>query len=100
MSEDVKNKNNQKKSFLQSCFNSHVIFLSRSSESKLMTTKDKIVEVIKKYDPDYNPAEANLKESAKGNYLSLGVVVRATSQDQLDDLYKALVDHEYTKFVL
>ena len=62
--------------------------------------KDKIVEVIKKYDPDYNPAEANLKESAKGNYLSLGVVVRATSQDQLDDLYKALVDHEYTKFVL
>ncbi len=61
---------------------------------------DKLIEVIKKYDPDFNPAEANVKESAKGNYLSLGVVVRATSQEMLDNLYKALVDHEYTKFVL
>ena len=47
MSEDVKNKNNQKKSFLQSCFNSHVIFLSRSSESKLMTTKIKLLKSLR-----------------------------------------------------
>ena len=100
MSEDVKNKNNQKKSFLQSCFNSHVIFLSRSSESKLMTTKIKLLKSLRIRPGLAILLEANLKESAKGNYLSLGVVVRATSQDQLDDLYKALVDHEYTKFVL
>lgn len=59
-----------------------------------------LVEVIQKFDPNFNAAEVNMKESAKGNYLSLGVVVNATSQEMLDNLYQALVDHKYTKFVL
>ncbi len=59
-----------------------------------------IVKIIQKYDPSFNAAEVNMKPSAKGNYISLGVAVNATSQDQLDALYQELVDNPMTKFVL
>ncbi len=66
MSEDVKNKNNQKKSFLQSCFNSHVIFLSRSSESKLMTTKIKLLKSLRNTTRIANPAGSKFERICEG----------------------------------
>jgi putative lipoic acid-binding regulatory protein len=32
--------------------------------------------------------------SRKGNFLSITVTIKATSQQQLDDIYRALTDHE------
>lgn len=61
---------------------------------------EKIVAVIKKHAPDFNAASVQMKASSKGNYISLGILVNATSQDMLDDLYKELSSHPLVKFVL
>jgi putative lipoic acid-binding regulatory protein len=41
-----------------------------------------------------------MRPSAKGNYLSLTVTIRATSREQLDNLYRALSSHPMVKVVL
>jgi putative lipoic acid-binding regulatory protein len=41
-----------------------------------------------------------MRPSTKGNYLSLTVTVRATSREQLDNLYRALSSHPMVKMVL
>jgi putative lipoic acid-binding regulatory protein len=41
-----------------------------------------------------------MRPSPKGNYLSLTVTVRATSREQLDNLYRALSSHPMVKVVL
>jgi len=33
-------------------------------------------------------------ESSKGNFVSVTVTITATSREQLDDIYRALTDHE------
>jgi putative lipoic acid-binding regulatory protein len=40
------------------------------------------------------------RPSANGNYIGLTVVVRATSREQLDDIYRALSGHPMVKIVL
>ena len=59
-----------------------------------------IVAIIEKHAPDFNASEVEMKVSGKGNYLSLGFLVNATSQDMLDDLYRSLTAHPLVKFVL
>ena len=59
-----------------------------------------IIEIIKKYSPEFIEAEVEMKPSTKGNYLSLGVIIPAKSQKMLDDLYQELTRHPLTKFVL
>lgn len=59
-----------------------------------------IVSIIQKRDPKFNPAEVDMKISGKGNYISLGFLVNATSQEMLDDLYRDLTAHPLVKFVL
>ena len=54
-----------------------------------------IVSIIEKH-----ASEVEMKVSGKGNYLSLGFLVNATSQDMLDDLYRSLTAHPLVKFVL
>jgi putative lipoic acid-binding regulatory protein len=41
-----------------------------------------------------------VRPSAKGNYTGLTVVVRATSREQLDDIYRTLSGHPMVKIVL
>ena len=50
--------------------------------------------------PDYDPATLEMRPSTKGNYLALTCTVRATSQAQLDALYRALSSHPLVKLVL
>lgn len=59
-----------------------------------------IVALILKYDPDFNANKLEMRPSSKGNYLSLTATVRATSRQQLDDLYRALSSHPMVKVVL
>jgi len=41
-----------------------------------------------------------MKSSRQGKYLSVTCVIRATSRQQLDDLYRALCDHPMVVMVL
>jgi len=59
-----------------------------------------IASVVITHAPDFDEATIEVRESSKGNYLSLTCTVRATSQAQLDDLYRALTSHPMVKVVL
>jgi len=59
-----------------------------------------ILEVVVRHDSGFDAARMEMRPSSKGTYLSLTCTVRATSQDQLDNLYRELTSHPMVKVVL
>lgn len=59
-----------------------------------------MVEVVQKHDPEFHAGKMEMRPSSKGNYLALTVTVRATSREQLDNLYRELSSHAMVKVVL
>ena len=59
-----------------------------------------IVEVVTLHDPTFHAGKMEMRPSSQGKYLSLTVTVRATSREQLDNLYRALSSHPMVKVVL
>ncbi len=59
-----------------------------------------MVDVVSSHDPEFHAGKLEMRPSTKGNYLSLTVTVRATSRQQLDDLYRTLSSHPMVKMVL
>ncbi len=59
-----------------------------------------ITEVAHRFDPDFDAASIELRESSGGKYLGVTITVTATSREQLDDLYRALSGHPMVKIVL
>ena len=59
-----------------------------------------IAEVVRVHAPDFAPSGMEMRPSKAGNYLSLTCTVHATSQAQLDALYRALTAHPMVKVVL
>jgi putative lipoic acid-binding regulatory protein len=59
-----------------------------------------ITEVLVEFDPTFHPGRMEVRPSSKGNYIGLTVVIRATSREQLDDIYRTLSAHPMVKIVL
>ncbi|WP_188395549.1 HP0495 family protein [Oxalicibacterium flavum] len=59
-----------------------------------------IVEVVTVHDPEFHAGKVEMRPSSAGTYLSLTLTVRATSREQLDNLYRELSGHPMVKFVL
>lgn len=59
-----------------------------------------MVEVVVRHDPTFHAGKMEMRPSSKGTYLSLTVTVRATSREQLDNLYRELSSHPMVKVVL
>ena len=59
-----------------------------------------IVDVVRQFDPTFDASRMEMRPSSKGAYLSLTATVRATSREQLDNLYRALSSHPMVKVVL
>jgi len=59
-----------------------------------------LTEVVRRFDPGFDPATVELRASKGGNYLSVTFTVRATSREQLDDLYRSLHGHPMVSIVL
>ena len=59
-----------------------------------------MVDVVSSYDAEFHAGKLEMRPSTKGNYLSLTVTVRATSREQLDNLYRVLSSHPMVKMVL
>ncbi len=59
-----------------------------------------IVEVVLRHDGGFDGASVEMRPSRNGNYLSLTCTVHATSQAQLDALYRELTGHPLVKIVL
>ncbi|RZJ25463.1 MAG: DUF493 family protein [Haliea sp.] len=59
-----------------------------------------VTHIAKQFDPGFDAATIELRDSKAGNYLGVTVTVTATSREQLDDLYRALSTHPMVKVVL
>lgn len=56
--------------------------------------------VVRVHDPGFSAERLSMRASGKGNYLAVTCTVRATSREQLDNLYRDLSSHPYVKIVL
>ncbi len=59
-----------------------------------------MVDLVQRHDPEFHAGKMEMRPSSKGNYLALTVTVRATSREQLDNLYRELSSHAMVKVVL
>jgi putative lipoic acid-binding regulatory protein len=59
-----------------------------------------VAEIVRRHAPDFDAATLGMRPSRQGRYLSLTCVVRATSREQLDALYRELCDHPQVVMVL
>jgi putative lipoic acid-binding regulatory protein len=59
-----------------------------------------VTDVVMRHAPDFEPDSIEMRPSSQGKYLSVTCVVRATSREQLDALYRELCDHPSVVMVL
>jgi putative lipoic acid-binding regulatory protein len=59
-----------------------------------------VLDIIQRHAPEFDGASMGMKTSKRGRYLSVTCVIRATSRDQLDALYRELCDHPMVVMVL
>ena len=59
-----------------------------------------VIHIARQFDPAFDAATIELRESKGGKYLGLTVTVTATSREQLDELYRTLSTHPMVKVVL
>ena len=59
-----------------------------------------IADEVRRHAPGFDPATMEMRASSNGKYLSLTCTVYATSQAQLDALYRAMTSHPMVKVVL
>lgn len=59
-----------------------------------------IVELIQTLVPAFTSEHVEMRASSAGKYISLTCSVYVISQDQLDDVYRALTAHPLVKFAL
>ncbi len=59
-----------------------------------------VTQIARQFDPGFDAAGVELRDSRAGNYLGITITVTATSREQLDDLYRALSTHPMVKVVL
>jgi len=59
-----------------------------------------ITQVARQFDPAFDAATVELRESKGGKYLGVTITVTATSRAQLDELYRTLSTHPLVKVVL
>jgi uncharacterized protein len=59
-----------------------------------------VTTIARHFDPDFDAATIELRDSKGGNYLGITITINATSREQLDELYRTLSTHPMVKVVL
>jgi hypothetical protein len=59
-----------------------------------------LVAIVRRHAPDFDSSSVEMRMSKQKNYLSVTCVVRATSREQLDAIYRDLCDHPQVVMVL
>jgi len=59
-----------------------------------------VTEIVRAHAPDWDDTNIEARASRGGRYLSITVTIRATSREQLDNLYRALTAHPMVRVVL
>lgn len=64
------------------------------------TFSQEIIELVKTHDEEFDALCIECRESSGGTYMGLTITVNATSQEHLDNIYRALTAHPLVKIVL
>lgn len=64
------------------------------------TLLDELLAIVLEFDPDFDAETIEKRPSKAGNYTGLTFTVRATSREQLDNLYRALHAHHLVRVIL
>ena len=56
--------------------------------------------IVRHFDPDWDDSRLSQRPSSSGKYLGLTMTIKATSREQLDELYRTLSTHPMVKVVL
>ena len=59
-----------------------------------------VTATARQFDPFFDPTTIELRDSSGGKYLGVTLTVKATSREQLDELYRTLSTHPMVKVVL
>jgi len=59
-----------------------------------------VTQVVLAHAPDFESKTIEQRSSSNARYLSLTCTIRATSREQLDNLYRDLTSHPMVKMVL
>ena len=59
-----------------------------------------VTAIAVQFDPAFDSATVELRDSKAGNYRGITITVTATSREQLDELYRTLSTHPMVKVVL
>lgn len=59
-----------------------------------------VTHIAKQFDPGFDAATIELRDSRAGRYLGITITINATSREQLDELYRTLSSHPMVKVVL
>ena len=59
-----------------------------------------ITQIAERFDPAFDAATVELRDSKAGNYLGVTITVTVVSREQLDELYRTLSTHPMVKVVL
>ncbi len=59
-----------------------------------------VASIVLEHVPDFDPSTIELRASSKGSYLSVTVIVRVQSREQLEQLYVSLATHPLVSIVL
>jgi uncharacterized protein len=59
-----------------------------------------VTSIVREHAPDWDDTNIEARSSREGRYLALTVTIRATSREQLDNLYRALTSHPLVRVVL
>lgn len=59
-----------------------------------------VTAIALQFDPAFDAATVELRNSSGGKYLGVTITVTATSREQLDELYRTLSTHPMVKVVL
>jgi len=61
---------------------------------------DAMLDVVLRHAPDFAAASMEMKASRTGKYISLTCTITATSQEQLDALYREISSHPLVSMAL
>ena len=59
-----------------------------------------MIAIARNFDPAFDEATIELRDSRAGNYLGITLHITSTSREQLDELYRTLSTHPLVKVVL
>lgn len=59
-----------------------------------------LVAIVRRHAPDFDGGSVEMRMSRQKSYLSVTCVIRATSREQLDAIYRDLCDHPQVVMVL